>query len=1223
MALWLAMTAVPAEAVTLWSDSGATRIHDSGAGLDILEGAVKRDDSSRDTLYFKFHLNPLSDATTEDYFAAFELYEGDAERLGIGNALKAWAYSAFFNLDETGDPSKVAGYLDLRSSRPEPATGGASSNYELPRRGTERTIVFKVQYVAGGDDLVTVWLNPDLGPGANEVYQPESLTTRFNANASFDEIRLRHGGGGGGWTFSDMAVATSFSDFVDTSSAKPGGETPGSGPAALSFSFQSWQRDQGLPHRSIRALAQTRDGYLWTGSDDGLTRFDGVRFVAFDLQSGWHSGPVRVLFGDSRGALWIGTAESGLIRRQDGKSTTFTTREGIPSGSITALAEDREGRLWVGTETGLAVWRDGQFVRPAGAAEFDGKPITTLFHDRQGNLWIGARGAGVFQFRSGQFIPLRDAAVAGLLQDPHCLLVDQAGRTWIGAGDDVVLCRDGDQWRRYRIPRHSARPYVSALAEEPDGTVWAGSVSEGLFQFKGGKLTAINASSGLSDNLVESLLVDREGKLWVGTDSGLNRLRRKYLFVFSQEEGLGYGAVLGLAEVAPGVIWAAKPADGLYRWEGRTFSRLNAAGLPPHDPRVNALLVARDGSCWVASARGLLRFKDPQAVADESRLMGLTNLTVIALAEDLEGRIWAGTREGELWRLGRGKWVQQSNAWQNHPVTAIVPNKDGSIWIGTEGKGIYRLRPDGRAHFDKSAGLLSDSIRTLYLAADGALWIGTAGGGLSCLKDERIKAVTTREGLPDNTISQILEDNAGRLWLGGSRGIACVSARESDELANGRITAFSPQVYGRTDGMPAEECAGGFFPAGLKTKAGLLWFSTLKGIAVADPRHHPANAPAPTVVLEEILVDGVPMREIAEPAAAAGPPGSGKTATSTLRIQPGRHRFELQYTGLSFDALDQMRFRYRLEGLDADWVEAGSRRTAFYNYVPPGNYRFRVIACNGDGAWNETGATLALIISPYFWQKPWVIGLTCLGLLISVGGGARLAEKRKLHSRMKRLEQERALESERARIARDLHDEMGAKLCRISFLSEHARRTAGTPSEVQQQIDSISDASREVLHSLDEIVWAVNPKNDSLEHLVSYIGQYAQDYFQMTGIECEVDISPQFPPHPLSSQVRHHLFLAAHEAFTNLLKHSGATRARVAMTCGDGTFELTASDNGRGFDLANRESRAAEITDSGNGLRNMRQRMADIGGRCEIQTGSAKGTTIHFILPLKALPKER
>lgn len=1212
--------AISSPAVILWSDSGATIAHETGAGKDILEGAIKRDDSSTDTLYFKFHLDPLSDSNTEEYFAGFELFDGDAERLGIGNASKAWAYSAYFNADDTNDSIRAVSYFDLHSSRPEPASPGILSTYELPRRGAERTILFKVQYVAGGDDLVTVWLNPDLGPGANEVSQPEALTTRFNANAAFDEIRLRHGGGGGGWIFSDMGVATSFNDFVDTSSAKPGGVTTEISPGALPFSFQSWQRDQGMPHKSIRALAQTSDGYLWAGSDDGLARFDGVRFVAFELRAGWHPGPVHALLADRRGALWIGTSASGLTRFENDRFTTFTTREGLPSDSITALAEDRDGRLWVGTEVGLAIWHEGKFALPSGTEELNGKPITTLFKDRQGDLWIGATGAGVFQWRAGKFIPLTDTSVDALLQDPHCLLVDRGGRIWIGASDDFVLCRENDQWRRYQIPRHSPHPYVSALAEEADGTVWAGSISEGLFQFKGGKFAPINASSGLSDNLVQSLLVDREDKLWVGTDSGLNRLRRKNLFVFGQAEGLGYGPVLGLAEVAPGVIWAAKPSDGLYRREGRTFSRLNAAGLSPRSGDVTALLEAHDGSCWVACARGLLRFKDPQAVADESRLMGLAGLTVVALAEDSEGRIWAGTREGELWRLARGKWAAQTNVWQNHTVTAIVPDTDGSIWIGTEGNGFYRLQDETRTHFDKSVGLLSDSILTIHLATDKTLWIGTAGGGLSRLKGGRIHTFTTREGLPDNTVSQILEDDAGRLWLGGNRGITCTSPLELDELAAGKITAIYPHVYGQKDGMLSEECAGGFFPAGLKTKSGLLWFSTLKGIAVADPQRHPTNALAAAVALEEILVDGVPVEEFAPLASAGGPLKSNQR---TMHIPPGKHRFQLQYTGLSFDGLDQMRFRYRLEGLDSDWVEAGTRRTAFYNYVPPGSYQFRVIACNGDGVWNETGASLALTVSPHFWEKWWVLGLTALALLVAVGGGVRIVVKRKLQRRLIRLEQERALERERTRIAQDLHDEMGAKLCRISFLSEHARRGTSTPEEVRHQIVSISDASREVLHSLDEIVWAVNPKNDTLEHVASYIGQYAQDYFQMTGIECELNIPPQFPPHPLSSQVRHHLFLAAHEAFTNILKHAAASQTKVTMTCNNSAFELIATDNGRGFDPSANGSTATGTNDSGNGLRNMRQRLADIGGRCNIESAPGQGTIVHFILPLKELSKER
>ena len=685
LVVWsLTAPAVWSRAAVLWSDLGATLVHETGAGSDILNGALKRDDSSTDTLYFKLHVDPLSDASTEEYVAAFELYERGEERLGVGNALKAWAYSAFKTI-ETGESGKATDYVDLHSSRPEPAGPGTFFTYEHPHRGLESTIVFKVQYVAGGEDLVTVWLNPDLGPGASETSQPESLITRFNANASFDEIHLRHSGGGSGWIFSDLEIASSFSDFTTPASTPANAAAPGIGQGELSFTFRSWQTEQGLPQNCVRALAQTRDACLWVGSDDGVARFDGLRFVSFGLREGLNSGPVRALLGDSRGALWIGGAGGGLTRLQDGRFTTFTVRDGLPADSITALAEDNAGRIWVGTEAGLVVWENERFTPLRAAEGFRGKRIAALFRDRKGTLWLGAAKAGVFHFQDGQFAPLRDASVDELLQDPHCLLADKEGRLWVGAGADFVLCLDGKRWRPYRTPQHQARPYVCALAEGPDGTVWAGSAGEGLLQFRGGKSEVLSARSGLSDNLTECLLTDQDGVLWVGTHGGLNRLQRKQLFVFGQEEGLGYGAVHSLAEVLPGVIWAGKPSDGLYWWEGRNFSRLAAAGLFLGGPQVNSLLMDRDGSCWVAGAHGLLHFKDPKNAANRAEFSALAGLNVISLAENREGDLWVGTREGELWRRSRGNWIAQTNLWQSHPITAIVHSRDGCVFLGTEG----------------------------------------------------------------------------------------------------------------------------------------------------------------------------------------------------------------------------------------------------------------------------------------------------------------------------------------------------------------------------------------------------------------------------------------------------------------------------------------------------------------------------------------------------------
>jgi signal transduction histidine kinase len=350
--------------------------------------------------------------------------------------------------------------------------------------------------------------------------------------------------------------------------------------------------------------------------------------------------------------------------------------------------------------------------------------------------------------------------------------------------------------------------------------------------------------------------------------------------------------------------------------------------------------------------------------------------------------------------------------------------------------------------------------------------------------------------------------------------------------------------------------------------------------------------------------------------------GRGETTMESLSLAPGKHILEFHYTGLSFDAPERVRFRYRLEGLDQDWVEAGTRRVAIYSSVPPGDYHFRVIACNGDGDWNQTGVSLALTVRPHFWQTWWFIGLLTLGVVTGVTGGVRVVEKRRLSEQLKHLEQERILERERTRIAQDLHDIMGAKLCRISFLSEHARRSEVIPVELQDEIRSISDDSREVLQSLDEMVWAVNPEKDTLDHLVSYIGQYAQEYFRKTGIECKLEFPARVPMQPLSSQSRHHLFLAVHEALANILKHSGATQAKITMLCRPVDFTISIADNGAGFDpLAGELSLSSSAAGFCNGLGNMRRRLSELGGSCQVESQMGHGTRIQFVLsfngPLK------
>ena len=1184
----VAVFASAGRAVNLWSDLGETLVHETGPGNDILGGVVKRDASSGGTLYFKFHVDPQSDVSTEPYSAAFQLYEGDDGRLGVGNSLEAWAYSAY-NTAEKGGSNAVSGDYDLHSSRPDPSALQTFWPYERIRGGVDSTIVIKAQYRPGTNALVTVWLNPDLSPGSTETKQADNLTTRFEANACFNQIHLRHEGGGAGWTFSNMAIATSFEDFV-----APNGNS--------GFTFQAWTTEQGLPQNSVRALVQAQDGYIWVGTDEGLACFDGVRFVPFDRRHGLRNGPVRTLFQDSSGYLWIGTTASGLTRFRDGQAALFTIQSGLPADSITALAEDNQGRIWVGTEGGLAVLERGHLA-PVETSQFHGKMVTTLFRDVAGTLWVGVAGAGVFHFVDGEFYPLADPSPDHLLQDPHCLLVDKSGRIWIGAGDDTVLCLDGERWERHDIRRRLARPYVSSLVETPDGAVWAGTMSEGLFEFKAGRLDAIDARAGLLDNLVESLMVDREGNLWVGTGAGLNRLRRSNLSVMEANRGLGYGAVQGLAEVRPGVIWAGKPSDGLYCWQDNRFSRLSPAGLTRRYLEVSSLLMSQDGSCWLAGANGVLRFRDPQDPKIEPEIY-LPGLNVISLCEDSVGRIWAGTHEGGLYCAQGANWRAQTNFPQTHGITALVAEKSGALWIGTEGGGVYWFRRGVERHLDAENGLLSDLIRTLYLDREGTLWIGTAGGGLGRWRDGRVVNFTTREGLPDNTISQIVEDDEGRLWLGSNRGIVCVGRRDLEDWAEGK--ALYPRVYGRTDGMLSEECTGGYCPAGLRASSGLLWFSTLKGVVVVDPHQQVVKAPAPAVLIEEVLVDGVPVsrQRLAAALAAASPasePGP-EISPSGLVVGPGSHKIEFRYNALNFSAPEQVRFRYRLDKLDTGWQdpEKGSGRTVPYNLVPPGDYRFRVIACNSDGVWNEVGASLGLHVASYFWQTWWFTGLAGLLLLAAVGGTGRLVEIRRFQRRLKLLEQERALERERARIAQDLHDDLGSSLARLSLLSGLVKADKDNPGLVETHAAKISQSADQTVRALEEIVWAVRPGSDSLQGLVDYIAHFANELFEGNRTRCRLDLPHELPDQPLPPDVRHNIFLIVKEALTNSLKHASACEVRVQAKISPQELEMTVQDDGKGFDPTRLAVRGKR-----NGLGNMAHRAQTIGGTltCESVPG--------------------
>ncbi len=976
-------------------------------------------------------------------------------------------------------------------------------------------------------------------------------------------------------------------------------------PAGEGFVFRAWRTEDGLPQSTISVSLQTRDGYLWLGTQAGLARFDGVRFTVFGLAEGLPSVLVRALYEDNLGSLWIGTYGGGLSRLRDGRIERFTAEDGLNDVNVTALAGDSLGRLWIGTSSGVSLWQDGKFIKDEALVGLGRGLIRALLRDRHNSIWISS-SQGLFEFKDGRLTesvgPPGDEKFF-----PYCLLEDRDGNLWAGIGNWKILCRRHGVWGKYDEASGLPFAYVTSLAEGADGTVWAGSLDAGLYYFKEGRFSAIRKQAGLSGDDIRSLLADREGNLWVGTRSaGLNRLVRRKLSVYGAAQGLTHDFVRSVAETDDGTLWVGTTGGGLYRGREGLFAPFTNNAAVTFYAFVESVLATRDGSLWWGGSKALLQWKEDKLVATytPAEQQWLADTIITALAEDAQGGLWIGTSRGRLMHFRDGEFIPFAGRVARGAVTAFAQEPDGTLWIGSVAGGLSRVREGSIARFSTTNGLPSNHIRALYLDREGTLWIGTGGAGLSRWKNGRIAGFTTRQGLGDDTVSQILEDDDGHLWLGCNRGIFRFLKAELDDLTQGKTRFVHSRVYGTSDGMPVDECASGFFPAGLKMKSGQLCFSTIKGLVVIDPRQQEIDTRPPRVLLEEVLVN----RQIQSVRPQAQSSDDPETPPFSLTIAPGPREIDFHYAGLSFVSPEKVQFRFRLDGLDPDWVGAGTRRVAYYQRIPPGDYVFRVLACNADGVWSEPGAALTVTVQPYLWETRWfraAVGLVVIGLLAWM---VYCVARRRYKRRLAQLETQHAIERERLRISQDMHDDIGGILTRVSILSDVGQSEADGET-APKQFARIGSQVRAAVVALDEIVWATNPQDDNLPRFAEYVGRFADECFENTTVRCWQEMPTDLPKLPLRADVRHNVFLAVKEALNNVLKHSGATEVWLRLTLNDSEVCLQIEDNGHGFAP---ESAAP----GGNGLGNMKSRLAECGGSAELASTPGHGVKIRFVFPL-------
>ena len=758
------------------------------------------------------------------------------------------------------------------------------------------------------------------------------------------------------WSLVFAVVCTSVIGGASvTAAAEAGTNIP-------AFVVKSWQTMEGLPQNSVTAIAQTPDGYLWVGTRGGLARFDGVRFRNYGLADGLRGLSIRVLLGDGQGGLWIATRGGGLSRWRDGVISTLTTADGLAHEDVLSLAPAEPGAVWIGTRRGLQHWGPDGFKR-VGEAEGVRGPVFGMAASPAAGLWFNLENVGLFHCQGGRCEFVEPVSKSrGLF--PSSFFADAEGTVWIGMGNGVVLRRQAGAWKEFNQTNGVPFSYIYCFAQGPSGEIWAGSHEEGLYVFREGCFHAVPGT----DVSTRSIQVSRDGVVWVGTQTGgLSRLTRPRVTSYPVRQESRRGQINGLVEDPPGQFWVTTFGGGLFRGTLDALEPELSVKDLIDSPFLSAGVRMRDGTVFLAGQKRLWR---KEAGTGEIRGTKLAD-NPRALCEDAGGSLWLGTYEGELKRLVDGAPQAVTNGMFPAPITALVSGKGPALWVATQGEGLFRWEAGQVQRWTTVEGLPTKILLSLYQDADGTLWIGTAGGGLVWLKDGRVRSVNTWQGLGDNVISQILDDDQGNLWLGSNLGIFRVSKRELQDVAAGRLAAVHPLALDESDGMSVAECTGGYSPAGLRSRSGKLCFSTVRSVAVVDPAQFGPAPSAPTVLIEEVKLDGktIPMRG------------------GVLFLPPGPRELQIDYTAFNYAKPEQIRFRYRLEGGKEQWEEVNRARSVRFSQLRPGDYTFQVSAANQDGRWHETGASLAFTVQPSYWQTTWFRVVVVL-LLIASGGGA-------------------------------------------------------------------------------------------------------------------------------------------------------------------------------------------------------------------------------------------
>ena len=962
------------------------------------------------------------------------------------------------------------------------------------------------------------------------------------------------------------------------------------GLTADEFSYRTWRTEDGLPGNRIRALEETRDGYLWVGTPSGLARFDGARFTVFDSSNTPEllDESITVLWPSRDGSLWVGTEGGGLVHYRDGAFISYGAQEGLTNGFVRAVAEDTAGNVWVGTDRGVFQFRNNRFTRlDYGASESPFASVVDIAAGRDGRIWVGTQG-GLLTVANGMIVPAYCRGTRAVSRVRR-LYESPTGRLFSMDAQGYSELRDG-----CRAPGQAGRTAtVNALREAQDGGLWIGTLGEGLLKYRNGRLETFRRPGTLPDNSISALYEDHDQNLWVGTQDGLTLMGRPALRTIGLSSGLADDHITAVASahnrLDPTELLIATWSGQYYRLSHGRPIPLRLPGIDISSFRGRTMLTDSKGSLWLGSNGGGVAHVTHGRIEHFDMDHGMRSNSIRQIYEDGRGVFWFATGSGLTRWDGKKLDNYYLDEGLSYPsVRCIVKNPGGGLLVGTDG-GLDLVRNDQFLPVPQFAGLRQEKIWSILADQDGTLWLGTRGGGLIRLRAGQITRFTGREGLLSTSIFEILDDAKGNLWLSSPTGISSVLRAELESTPKG-AGMLHAVPYGKADGMLTSQMTGGVQPAGARTDAGELWFPSLKGAVRIDPSALPLRNPMP-VVIEKVVVDDRPMPHGIK---IVAPPGQGK--------------LEIDYTSCNLAGPERLRFQYRLVGFDSDWISALGNRSAFYTNLPPGHYRFLVRAMDAGSPRTVSEASTGIELRPWFYQTSWFHGLCGGAFLLCLFAGSRVYARR-THS------QYALLLAERTRLAREMHDTVLQGCVAVAMLIEAAGGVqASNPEEASALLSQAGEQARGTIEEARLAVWDLRSDRVSDAGISSLI-ELARRLGAEKSIHVETEVCGK--PLTLDPELERALLFVGREALRNAVAHGKPGRIGVRVEFRARDVELEVKDDGVGM--------SPEIAAFGSeghfGIPGMRERVERLGGSLSLTSAMGRGTTVTARIPLGPVKK--